>query len=204
MKKDIIIAVLILVLGFVLGLICRPEHFRDVTKMIQTDTVVRYEKVKYTPLELKGKTIQLDVPKISALSMVYLPYDSTMVVYRDCVRYISLPRQYYYTSTENAEVWHSGIDSTIDSLNVVAKNVVISKTETTTQNPSPWRYEVTVGLDYGMMWEKYITPNVGAEIGYRKLTLGVECGVHMNLENSIIVTPMPYLQASIKYRLAGR
>ena len=102
-------------------------------KMVQTDTVVRYEKVSYTALELKGKTIQLDVPKISSLSMVYLPYDSTMVVYRDSVRYVSLPRQYYYTSTEDAEIWHSGIDSTIDSLNVVAKNMTISKTETVTQ-----------------------------------------------------------------------
>ena len=133
MKKDIIIGVLLIVLGFVVGLLCRPEHFRDEEKTIQTDTVVRYEKVSYTPLELKGKTIQLDVPKISALSMVYLPYDSTMVVYRDSVRYVSLPRQYFYTSTDDAEIWHSGIDSTIDSLNVFKKTKVISKTETTTQ-----------------------------------------------------------------------
>ena len=79
----------------------------------------------------------------------------------------------------------------------------VSKTETTTQNPSPWGYGVTVGLDYGMVWKKYITPNVGAEIEYKKLTLGVECGVNMSLENSTIEAPMPYLQASIKYRLAG-
>lgn len=133
MKRNIYIGVAILVIGFVVGLLCRPDHLRDEMKMVQTDTVVRYEKVSYTPLELKGKTIQLDVPKISSLSMVYLPYDSTMVVYRDSVRYVSLPRQYYYTSTEDAEIWHSGIDSTIDSLNVVAKNMTISKTETVTQ-----------------------------------------------------------------------
>ena len=133
MKSNIYIGVAILVIGFVVGLLCRPDHLRDEMKMVQTDTVVRYEKVSYSPLELKGKTIQLDVPKISSLSMVYLPYDSTMVVYRDSVRYVSLPRQYYYTSTEDAEIWHSGIDSTIDSLNIVAKNVVISKMETTTQ-----------------------------------------------------------------------
>lgn len=133
MKNNIIIGALLLILGIVMGILCRPKLFRDITTTTQTDTVVKYEKVKYTPLELKGKTIQLDVPKISALSMVYLPYDSTMVVYRDSVRYVSLPRKYYYTSTKDAEIWHSGIDSTIDSLNVVAKNTTISKTETVTQ-----------------------------------------------------------------------
>ena len=164
MKKDIIIGVLLIVLGFVVGLLCRPDHIRDTTTTTQADTVVRYEKVKYTPLELKGKTIQLDVPKISALSMVYLPYDSTMVVYRDSVRYISLPRQYYYTSTEDAEIWHSGIDSTIDSLNVVAKNTTISKTETVTQ-----LVRHTNHLRLGIEANYYSTPFIPIYLEYERM-----------------------------------
>ena len=173
--KDIIIGVLLIVLGFVVGLLCRPKLFRDTTTTAQNDTVVRYEKIKYTPLELKDKTIQLDVPKISALSMVYLPYDSTMVVYRDSVRYISLPRQYYYTSTEDAEIWHSGIDSTIDSLNVVAKNVILSKTETATKlvrHSNHLRLGVeasycsTLSLPIYLEYEKMLHKNVGLRAGF--------------------------------------
>jgi hypothetical protein len=63
---------------------------------------------------------------------------------------------------------------------------------------------VDVGLDYGWMWKKSITPNIGAEIGYKKFSLGVECGVNMNLEDNVVVSSMPYLQASIKYRIVGR
>ena len=155
--------IIVLVIGIVMGILCQPEHFRDEVKMIQTDTVVRYEKIKYTPLELKGKTIQLDVPKISALSMVYLPYDSTMVVYRDSVRYVSLPRQYYYTRTEDAEIWHSGIDSTIDSLNVVAKNVVISKTETVAQ-----LVRHTNRLRLGIEANYYSTPFIPIYLEYER------------------------------------
>ena len=134
--------------------------------------------------------------------MAILPITDTLRV-RDTV-YSVLNRQIkeYRDSLYYAQV--SGYDPTLDFIEVYPRTVVISKTETTTQNPSPWRYEVTVGLDYGMMWGKYITPNVGAEIGYKKLTLGVECGANMSLVNSTIETPMPYLQASIKYRLAGR
>lgn len=194
MKKNIIIGALLLMIGFVIGLLCRPEHFRDEVKMIQTDTVVRYEKIKYTPLELKGKTIQLDVPKISALSMVYLPYDSTMVVYRDSVRYVSLPRQYYYTRTEDAEIWHSGIDSTIDSLNVVAKNVVISKTETTTQTIRhdnrlrlgiESRYCSTLSTPIYLEYERMLHRNIGINAGmFYDLQLrqyGVSVGLNVQI-----------------------
>lgn len=193
MKRNIYIGVAILVIGFVVGLLCRPDHLRDEMKMVQTDTVVRYEKVSYTPLELKGKTIQLDVPKISSLSMVYLPYDSTMVVYRDSVRYVSLPRQYYYTSTEDAEIWHSGIDSTIDSLNVVAKNVVISKTETTTQTIRHTnrlrfgiesRYCSTLSAPIYLEYERMLHRNVGinARFFYDLPTRMYGVGIGVNVQ----------------------
>ena len=118
--------------------------------------------------------------------------------------YVALPMETKTYKGEDYLAEVSGYNPSLDRIEVYPKTVVISKTETTTQSPSLWRYEVTVGLDYEMMWGKYITPNVGAEIGYKKLTLGVECGVNMNLVNSVLETPMPYLQASIKYRLAGR
>lgn len=133
MKKNIIIGALLLIIGFVIGLLCRPEHFRDEMKMFQTDTIVRFDTIKYSKLELIGKDYKLDLPKIAVPKLTFLNVEKIDTVYKDNVMYMTYPRENYYTSVKDVEIWYSGIDSTIDSLNVVAKNVVISKTETTTQ-----------------------------------------------------------------------
>lgn len=132
MKKDIIIGALLLILGCIIGLIIRPDHFCDSTKMLQIDTV--YATKYYSRLELVSNTYKLDIPKIGCQEYVYVAADSATVIYKDSIKYVMLPREYYYTSMDDVEIWHSGIDSTIDSLNVFKKNMVISKTETTTQS----------------------------------------------------------------------
>lgn len=192
--KSILVAAALLVGVWLIGYIIGRNHIPSTVEKVQIDTLVRHDTIRIeSPLEIR---------RIKTTDTLILPITDTLRV-RDTV-YLVLNRQIkeYRDSLFYARV--SGYDPTLDFIEVYPKTTVISKTETTTQNPSPWRYGVTVGLDYGMMWEKYITPNVGAEIGYKKLTLGVECGVNMSLVNSTIEAPMPYLQASIKYRLAGR
>jgi hypothetical protein len=54
-----------------------------------------------------------------------------------------LPREYYYTKAKNVEIWHSGIDSTIDSLNVVQENVKI----TDTYIPKSVKNVIRVGIE---------------------------------------------------------
>lgn len=127
MKKEIIIGVLLLILGFVIGILCRPNHFRDTADMVK-DTLVIYDTARYSKLELASKSYRLNVPKIESPSLVYIPADSTTIIYRDSIRYVTLPREYFFTSTDDVEIWHSGIDSTIDSLNVVVKTAEITKT----------------------------------------------------------------------------
>ena len=142
MKKDIIIETLLIVLGFVIGLMCRKEHIREVTDMVK-DTLVIYDTARYSKMELAGKSYRLNVPKIERPSLVYIPADSTTIIYRDSIRYVTLPRQYFFTSTDDVEIWHSGIDSTIDSLNVVRKTQEITKATQSVTN----RNALAIGLD---------------------------------------------------------
>ena len=192
--KQIFLIILIPLLAGVVGYLVGNRHFREVTKMVQRDTLIVYDTIIFEkPAEIRY---------VRTKEVIKVPIHDTMRIHDTTFLLLQKEVREYRDSMYYAKV--SGYDPSLDYIEVYPKTVVISKTETTTQNPSPWRYEVTVGLDYGMMWEKYITPNVGAEIGYKKLTLGVECGAHMSLVNSTIEAPMPYLQASVKYRLAGR
>lgn len=96
--------------------------------LVQSDTIVKYETLHYSRLELAKNTIKLDVPKISARDYVCVRSDSTTIIYKDSVRYVTLPRENYYTKVGDAEIWHSGISSRIDSLNIFKKDVVVTDT----------------------------------------------------------------------------
>ena len=140
---------LFLILGFVIGILCRPNHFRDATKMLQNDTIVRLDTIKYSRFELVRNTYELEIPKISRLELVYIPADSTTIIYRDSIRYVTLPRQYFFTSTDDVEIWHSGIDSTIDSLNVVRKTREITKATQSVTNRN------ALGIGFEMNYTSY-------------------------------------------------
>ena len=79
--------------------------------------------------------------------MVLVPADSTTIIYRDSIRFVTLPRQYFFTETEDAQIWHSGIDSTIDSLNVVRKTQEITKTTQT----KPKLNSIGIGMETSYM-----------------------------------------------------
>lgn len=144
--KKYIPYILVLVVGFVIGILCRPNHFRDTADMVK-DTLVIYDTARYSKLELASKSYRLNIPKIESPSLVYIPADSTTIIYRDSIRYVTMPRQYFFTSTDDVEIWHSGIDSTIDSLNVVRKTQEITKTTQSVTN----RNTLGVGIEVGYM-----------------------------------------------------
>lgn len=128
MKKYLLYIVIFLI-GALAGMWAhRQYHFRDATNMSQNDTIVRLDTIRYSKLELIGKNYNLDVPKIGSPELVYIPTHSLDTIYRDNIQYVTLPRQFYFTETEDAQIWHSGIDSTIDSLNVFRKNATITQT----------------------------------------------------------------------------
>lgn len=151
MKKEIIIGALLLILGIAIGILCRPNHFRDATDMAK-DTLVIYDTARYSKLELASKSYRLNIPKIESPSLVYIPADSTTIIYRDSIRYVTLPREYFFTSTDDVEIWHSGIDSTIDSLNVVVKTQEITKTA----QAKVKKNHIGIGIEAGFLNSPYI------------------------------------------------
>lgn len=143
MRKYVIYLVVFLI-GAAAGMwLCRSYHFRDVTGMFQNDTIVRFDTIRYSKLELIGKNYNLDIPKIGSPELVYIPTHSLDTIYRDNIKYVTLPRQYFHTTTPDAEIWHSGVDSRIDSL------VVFRKTEKVTQSvvPKTKRHGLGVGIE---------------------------------------------------------
>ena len=118
---------LILILGIVIGWLWRGYHFTFADDMVRRDTTIVYEKIPYSRLDLSANTMKLDVPKIGTKELVYIETSSLDTIYRDSVRYVTMPREYFYTKVEDAEIWHSGIDSRIDSLNVLISNTTVTE-----------------------------------------------------------------------------
>lgn len=126
--KKIIPYFIALAVGVVIGLLCRPDHIRE--ESIRVDTTFVYDTIKYSRLELAMNTYKLKVPKVDKNKYVYVPSDSVSVVYKDSIKYVMMPREYFYTEADGVKIWHSGIDSTIDSLNVERKTAYITTTKT--------------------------------------------------------------------------
>lgn len=127
-----------------LCLTCNPRvGGKDV--LVQSDTIVKYETLHYSRLELAKNTIKLNVPKISTRELVFIEITSLDTIYRDSVRYVTLPRENYYTKVDDAEIWHSGVSSHIDSLNVFRRDVVV----TDVYKRNDWKHEINIYASAG-------------------------------------------------------
>lgn len=133
-----------MILGIVIGVLCRGNYFRGEV-ITQNDTVTVYKTRYYSRLELKAKTIQLEVPKIDVRQRVFVPADSVTIIYRDSVRYVTLPRQNYFTKTEEVQIWHSGVDSTIDSLSLLFPTTTIAHSEKVARKPK--KHAIGIGIE---------------------------------------------------------
>lgn len=181
---------IIFILGVIIGAVCRGEHFREATKMVQRDTVVRYDTVRYSRLELVRNPYEL--PQSVKTQYVYIPDTSVEYIYRDSIRYVTLPREYYHTRTDEAEIWHSGIDSTIDSLQVFARTVELTERMT----PQSKRNSLGLGAETSYMgrlstpvyveYERMLKPwlAVYGQVAYDlpSSTWGVGVGIKMQVE----------------------
>ena len=125
MKKHINY-ILVLVVGFVIGVLCRPDHIREVTKMVtKVDTlVIRDTHVIEKPILVERKVTD---------TMLIAVNDTTIV--NDTV-FVALPRESRIYKGEEYLAEISGYKPSLDRLEVYPKTVVISKTETTTKRNS--------------------------------------------------------------------
>lgn len=119
----------VMVVGVVIGCLLPDYHFRDEVKMVQRDTIVRYDTMRYSRLELVTNSNALKIPKIDVPKLAFLDVEKVDTIYKDNVMYLTYPRESYYTKAKDVEIWYSGIDSTIDSLNVVQKTQNIKETQ---------------------------------------------------------------------------
>ena len=185
--------IVIFILGIVIGALCRGYYARDEVTM-QRDTVTVYKTIQYSRLELQDKTIRLQVPDIHVRPMVFVPADSVSIIYRDSIRYITLPRQNYYTKTEEVQIWHSGIDSTIDSLSLFFPMTSIVQTERVERKQRKHaigigieaNYNTTLNMPVQLEYTYYVNPWLSV-YGYAEYELfrkqfGVGAGTQMTIE----------------------
>lgn len=137
----------VMIVGVVIGCLLPDYHFRDEVKMAQRDTIVRYDTMRYSRLELVTNSNALKIPKIDVPKLAFLDVEKVDTIYKDNVMYLTYPRESYYTKAKDVEIWYSGIDSTIDSLNVVQKTQNIKETE----QVKVARNSISLGIEAGYL-----------------------------------------------------
>lgn len=123
--KKILPYLILVIVGIAVGCFTTRCFFKQ-DKVSQIDTLIVYKRVGYSRIDLKDRTYKINVPDIDVPELVLIPADSTSIIYKDSVRYITTQRQFFYTRTPEVEIFHSGLDSRIDSLNVSVRNTIIS------------------------------------------------------------------------------
>ena len=160
MKQSIIIA-FIAIGAFLLGTLM-PRSPSD-----EPGTIIQYRDTSYSRLDI-GTITKLDIPEISGVpSVLYIPETEIQIEYRDCTRYVVLPREHKLLDNEDVKVWYSGVDPSIDSL-IVKKKTIIQK--------EPWkRHSISLvgkagfsllgaGAEYEYKIFKWLS--VQADVGY--------------------------------------
>ena len=179
----------VMVVGVVIGCLLPDYHFRDEAKMFQRDTIVRFDTIRYSRLELVTNSNALKIPKIDVPKLAFLDVEKVDTIYKDNVMYLTYPRENYYTKAKDVEIWYSGIDSTIDSLNVVQKTQNIKET----QQVKVSRNFISLGieasylttpslpiyLEYGRMFHKNVEMHGQIAYDLQSRQWGVGIGVEL-------------------------
>ena len=147
MKKYIPYLVIFLIGAFAGMWAHRQYRPYEPMESIQRDTVIVRDTMRYSRLELADKTYRIDVPQVSSPSLVFYPVDKIDTVYKDERVYITMAREYRYTETDDAQIWHSGVDSTIDSLIVKSSNMIIKES----YRPKDARNVLSAGAEVGYL-----------------------------------------------------
>ena len=173
--KDKIIIAAIAIAAFLLGTMM-PQ-----SPKVETRDVVVYRDTSYSRLSL-GDIKKLDVPEVKGVPMVvYIPEVEIRTVVKDSIRYVMLNRENKILENPDVKIWYSGVDATIDSLQVRRR---VEK--------EPWKRH-TIGLegDAGMGL------SVGAVYEYdifKWFSVSTKAGYDFHIEK-------PYVAVGAKIRL---
>lgn len=141
MKKEIIIGVLLLILGFVIGILCRPHRIERVVDIQRDTTFIRDTHIIEKPV-LVERTVK----------------DSLLVAVHDTTRihdtlYIALPMEKKIYKGEDYLAEISGYKPSLDRIEVYPKNTII--TETITQSVTN-RNALGAGFEMNYINSSYI------------------------------------------------
>lgn len=184
--------IIVFLIGAILGGICNYCVYHDRDVEIQRDTIVRYEKVPYSKVDLSKNTMKLELPSIGSPELVYIETHALDTIYRNNEEYVTLPRQFFFTKTDDAEIWHSGIDSRIDSLNVFRKTTNVTETINRANHKNAIsigveaRYHTSLSVPIYFQYESNITPwfSLYGQIGYEvhSRVWGVSVGTRFRIQ----------------------
>jgi hypothetical protein len=176
-KKYISIAI-ISIAAFLLGTLM-PR-----SPKVETRDVVVYRDTSYSRLSL-GDIQKLDVPEVRGVPMVvYVPEIEVRTVVKDSIRYVMLDREHKFLDNPNVKIWYSGVDPTIDSLQVKRQTVI---------QKEPWkRHSMSLSGEIG-----FNMLGVGAEYEYiifRWFSVSANAGYDFYVKQ-------PYVSANAKVEL---
>lgn len=163
MKQALTIAIIAIV-SFLLGTLM-PR-----SPKVETRDIVVYRDTSYSRLSL-GDIKKLDVPEVRGVpSVLFVPEVEVRTVIKDSIRYVVLDREHKFLDNPDIKIWYSGIDPTIDSLQVKRQTIV---------QKEPWKRH-SIGLegetgyygDFGLMagivyeYNVFKSLSVSAKAGY--------------------------------------
>lgn len=159
MKKNIIIALAILVVGIVAGLLCRPKGCSSTT-IVQRDTTIVRDTI----------TIEKPIPVSKIVT------DTMLVVVRDTIRikdtlYISLPREKKVYNDEEYYAEVSGYMPSLDVIQVYPKTKFVTETQRETVRQRNFvsagtevSYIESLSAQFYVEYERMLHRNVGMNV----------------------------------------
>ena len=175
MKQALTIAV-IAIAAFLLGTLMPRSPSPE------PERIVEYRDTSYSRLNM-GTVFKLETPKVSRVpSVLFIPETEVKIEYRDSIRYVVLDREHKFLDNPDVKIWYSGVDPTIDSLQV-RRHV----------EKEPWkRHSISLSGEVG-----FNMLGVGAEYEYnvfKWFSVSANAGYDFYLKQ-------PYVSASAKIRL---
>lgn len=121
MKKEIIIGVLLLILGFVIGILCRPHRIERVVDIQRDTTFIRDTHIIEKPVLVEKRVTD---------TMYYAVHDTTRV--KDTL-YVALPREEKTYKGEDYLARVSGYMPSLDYIETYPKTTIITNTQSVTK-----------------------------------------------------------------------
>lgn len=192
MKKEIIIGALLLIIGFVTGIVCRPHRVEKVVD-VQRDTITKID------------THIVEKPVLKETRIT----DTMYVAVTDTIRqrdtlYMRLEFETKTYKGEDYLAKVSGYNPSLYYIEVYPKTITVKESITKRIEPAKWHFSLDLGLNAGRSDRRYITPNIGAELGYDKWSITGEVGIDLNIMQDTVLSPQTYLELGFKYKLINK